>query len=75
MEADHNDELEQLDLVQALVLEAGRLMENASMQFAMQLPRELTARRAVLAWMAQTVQTIEALVYAATELERLNRGE
>jgi hypothetical protein len=57
------------DLVRLLVLEAGRLMEDASPDFAMALPSAASERMARLTTMRDAVAAGHALMKAAAALE------
>ncbi len=72
METDDNSALDGPDLVRLLVLEAGRLMEEASPMLAMRLPDDRAARAAVLVVMNQASETIDALLHAASALHRMD---
>lgn len=72
METDDDSTIGEPDLARLLVLEAGRLMEEASPLLAMRLPEDQAARAAALAVMSQASETIDALVHAARALHRMD---
>lgn len=73
---DRDDDLPQADtdLVQLLVLEAGRIMEDASVEFALALPNEEARRAAALSCIHDVAEAAQLLVRSAIHLDRLQRG-
>lgn len=65
MDHDDRDAFEEQDLVRLLVLEAGRLMEDTSPDFALKLPQDPSERAETLKAMLQSLQTIRKLLEAA----------
>lgn len=68
---DRDDDLPQADtdLVQLLVLEAGRIMEDGSAAFAEALPAFQPARAAKLASLLALGRTAHVVIEAAVQLE------
>lgn len=58
------------DLVQLLVREAGRILEDASLEFAMALPAASDDRTPRLTGLQNTCAVVSALMEAAVALDR-----
>lgn len=62
---------EEADLVQVLVLEAARIMEDTSPALAMRLPTSRPDREMALARLARAADAIHSLAVATQALSRL----
>ncbi|WP_379479803.1 hypothetical protein [Novosphingobium aquiterrae] len=62
---------EQADLVQQLILEAGRIMENVSPDLAMRLPANSLDREKALVGFCQIADAIHKLATAGLALSKL----
>lgn len=72
METDDNSTIDEPHLVRLLVLEAGRVMEEASPLLAMRLPDEQQARGEFLSRIVQQAAAILLMAKAAATIDELN---
>lgn len=61
-------EAQQSELIQRLLLEAGRIMEDASPELALKLPDDLANVRKRIDRLARNAETLSALAAAAVAL-------
>ncbi|RZA28156.1 MAG: hypothetical protein EOP02_08270 [Proteobacteria bacterium] len=75
MDDEDYDTLNRTSLVRLLVLEAGRLMEDASFDCALNLPRQASERRATLERLEGASTAMQAILQAALVVDGLNKPE
>lgn len=75
MQSEISGDAERIDLIQLLILEAGRIIEDAGPDFAMRLPNDLLDRRLALIHLRSKVEAIGVLVAAAQAICSLQASE
>jgi hypothetical protein len=69
-----DDDMEEPDLVQLLVLEAGKLVEDTSGEFVLTLPSSASERAAKLLLMRRTLATAHMMVETAIAVDGRRKG-
>lgn len=75
MEKPDADREDELALIQSLVLEAGRIMEDASPALALELPSDVAGRTRLLDMLVSTSKELEALARTAQLLNARTRNQ